>query len=88
MSRINFVLSWVEYEKCFITSEPGYANDYQRVTDKFWTKSLILVDALQGQATLFFVLIKIRQPGQNSDPWGQGHQNVPTSVYEPNEAHM
>ena len=35
ISRINFMLSWAEHEKCFISSRPGYAatTDHRSQTD-------------------------------------------------------
>ena len=39
VSRINFVLSWVEHEKSFITSGPGVRQKYFR---NFYSKNLIL----------------------------------------------
>ena len=31
MSRKNFILSWVEHEKCFITSGPGQSSRIEAV---------------------------------------------------------
>ena len=34
ISRKNFMLNWAEYEKCFITSGPGFIEDSQGQEDQ------------------------------------------------------
>ena len=50
MSRINFVLSWVEHEKSFITSMPGS-------TLFFYEASNILVD---DKKNIHFVIMRFK----------------------------
>ena len=60
MSRINFVLRWVEHEKSFITSGPGQLFEIQKETGKNVGSAFVSHIVVGSSLILFFYrLLKI-----------------------------